>query len=315
MSRDPQDLLTRELFVRGVLPGLNGEAAARLLELLEPLEVPAGRLLFQLGDAPNRFYFVSSGEVVMESPDQPEWRFGPRSIVGIIDATLDRPHTRSARAARDSSLLVVRSSAWFDLLEDDPQLASGTTVSLARQVHGQWLERGGGLGEPSGEEPPAPPPTPLELYEKLLALRDAQLLRAAGLQATASLAEVAEELRLRADETLFEKGAGANTLYLLVHGRVQLSRQAPALSVVHRVGSLIGGPAALARELTDYEARALTPAVVLRISDEDYYDQAETHPELVRAALAYLLSAREALLRVDPPFAAAPRPASISPGA
>lgn len=298
MSRDPQDLLTRELFLRSALPDLTSDAAARLIELLEPLEAPAGTLLFQAGDASTRFYFVSAGEVVMESADQPELRFGPRSIVGIIDATLDRPHRRSARATRDSSLLVARSSAWFDLMEDDPQLSSGTTVSLARQVHAQWLERGG-LNEAVSDAPP-PPATPLELYEKLLALRDAQLLRAAGLQATASLAEVAEELRLEAGEALFEEG-GANRLYLLVHGAVEISRRAPPLTATHRAGSLIGGPAALAHELPDYSARALTAAVVLRISDDDYYDQAETHPELVRSALAYLLGVREALLQTPAP--------------
>jgi hypothetical protein len=63
---------------------------------------------------------------------------------------------------------------------------------------------------------------------------------------------------------------------------------------------LIGGPPALARELAPYRARCLVPSVLLRISAEDYYDQAETHPELIRAALAYLLSEREALLEARP---------------
>lgn len=302
-----KDFLSRELFLRAALPGLSGDATARLIEMLEPREVSAGSVLFEAGDAPTRYYFVVSGELVMDHPAQAEWRFGPRSIVGIIDATIDRPHVRRARAARDSSLLVARSSTWFDLLEDDPQLASGTTLSLARQIHSQWLSMGPRLGEPKLDEPPLPV-SPLALYERLLALRDAQLLRSAGLQATASLAEVADELRFAAGETVFAKGSGGNPLYLLVHGAVELSREQPTLSVYHGPGSVIGGPPALARTLSDYSARALTPCLVLRISDEDYYDQAEAHPELIRAALAYLLTVREAFLNVQPPRAPSERP-------
>lgn len=297
-----QALLSRELFVRSVLPGLTGDSTGRLIELLEARDVRAGAVLFERGEPSSRFYFVISGEVVMEHPEYPAWRFGPRSIVGIIDATLDRPYTRRARASQDSSLLVARTSAWFDLLEDDPGLSSGTTVSLARQIHSQWLTLGPRLGQLPVDDSP-PPAGPLELYEKLLALRDAQLLRTAGLQATASLAEVAEEQRLEAGETLFDTGSDPSTLYILAHGAVELSRQQPALTVIHGPGSLIGGPPALARALGEYSAHALRPSVVLRISDEDYYDQAETHPELIRAALAYLLSAREALLKVKPPRA------------
>jgi CRP-like cAMP-binding protein len=302
-----RDFLSRELFLRAALPGLSGDVTARLVEMLEPREVSAGTVLFEAGDAPTRYYFVISGEIVMDHPEQPEWRFGPRSIVGVIDATLDRPHVRRARASRDSSLLVARASTWFDLLEDDPQLATGTTLSLARQIHTQWLALGPKLGEPNLDEPP-PPPAPLALYERLLALRDTQLLRSAGLQATASLAEVADELRFAAGELLFDKGGGGNTLYLLVHGAVELSREMPTLSVFHNAGSVIGGPPALARALSEYRARALTPSLVLRISDEDYYDQAEAHPELIRAALAYLLTAREALLNVQPPRAPSEAP-------
>jgi CRP/FNR family cyclic AMP-dependent transcriptional regulator len=300
---NPSDFLARELFIRTVLPGIAGEAPARIVELLEPREVPERAVLFEAGEASTRFYFVVSGEIVMDDPGQKEWRFGPRSIVGIIDATLDRPHARRARASRDTSLLVARSSDWFDLLEDDPELASGTTVSLARQIHAQWLALGPSIGEARPQEGIPPPAAPLELYEKLLALRDAQLLNAAGLQATASLAEVADELRFEAGELLFDVGASAGTLYLLVHGVVELSRQNPELTVIHNAGSVIGGPPALAHELNEYRARARAPSVVLRISDEDYSDQAETHPELIRATLAYLVSAREAFIRLHPPRA------------
>jgi CRP-like cAMP-binding protein len=304
VSDTPSDYLNRELFLRAALPEVGGDAAARIAELLEPREVRAGTVLFEASEPSTRFYFVSSGEIVMEQPGQSDWRFGPRSIVGIIDATLARPHTRRARASQDSSLLVARSSAWFDLLEDDPEFASGATVSLARQIHAQWLGLGPKIQEPRGQELSPPPAAPLELYEKLLALRDSQLLRMAGLQATASLAEVAEELRFEAGETVFGADDGAGTLHLLVHGTVELTRQNPMLTVVQHGGSLLGGPAALARALNEYTARALTPSVVLRISDEDYYDQGETHPELIRAALAYLVSAREALMSLSPPSTA-----------
>jgi CRP-like cAMP-binding protein len=51
--------------------------------------------------------------------------------------------------------------------------------------------------------------------------------------------------------------------------------------------------------LPGYAARATTDAVVLRIAEQDFYDQAEEHGRLTRGTLSYLVSELEPLLQID----------------
>ncbi len=294
MTTSDGEQLARELFLRGSLPGLTGDSATRLAEVLRPVQARAGDVLLRAGEPADEFYFVVDGEVAMEAEGASPWLFGPRSIVGIIDAIIGRRRARSARATRRTRLLLARSSAWFELMDDDPRLARGATMALARQIHEQWLR----VTQPTSAGMLAPPAGPLPFYEKLLVLRDSALLSSAGLQASASLAMIASEVRLERGEVLFAPGTELDTLYFVAYGAVELTRAEPPFRTVHGSSELVGGPAALARALSHYEARALAPSVVLRISDEDYHDQAEAHPDLTRAALAYLVRTRERFLEL-----------------
>jgi CRP-like cAMP-binding protein len=284
--------LARELFLRAALPGLAGDSATRLAEVLRPVEAATDEVILRQGEPPEYFYFVVDGEIVMEAEGLKPWIFGPRSIVGVIDAIMGRKRPRAGRATRPSQLLMARSSDWFELLEDDPRLSRGSSLGLARQIHEQWLR----VGAPPPQGTLQPPAGPLPVYEKLLVLRDSALLSSAGLQATASLAVIATEIRLGTGETLFQLGAEVDTLHIVAYGAIELTRHDTSFRVIHGSGDLVGGPAALARALAQYEARALMPSLVLKISDDDYYDQAEAHPDLIRAALAYLVRTRERFL-------------------
>jgi CRP-like cAMP-binding protein len=55
----------------------------------------------------------------------------------------------------------------------------------------------------------------------------------------------------------------------------------------------VGGGAALGDCLLRQSARALTPAVVLRIREEDLYDVMEDHFELARSVMRYLSTEHE----------------------
>ena len=301
MTMTDHDHLARELFVRSTLLGLGGEAAARLAAALIPLPARAGDVLFEPGQRPERLFMVIEGELALELPGAEPWLFGPRSIVGIIDVMVDRPHVRRCVVRSDARLLVARANVWLDLIEDDGVLTRGAVKSTARSLHELWLELAAKL--------PVPllayvnlPPAPLPLYEKILILRDATLLRNAGMQGTASLALVAEELRVESGQVLFEQGGEKDTLYVVGAGTVELVHEARGVVSSYGPGSLLGGAAALAGELGAYSAHAIEPSTLLRIRDEDFFDQAEEHPDLGRAALSYLMLEREPLLLLRPPL-------------
>lgn len=300
-EHDDQLQLERELFVRAFMPDLHGMGAARLAAKLEAREVPEGELLFRQGEPPLEYFFIIEGRVVMEAEGLPPWVFGDRSLVGMVDMTAWRPHRRSCRTTAPTRLLVGRSADWRDLVDDDPFMGEGAIHNFALRVHELWSDMGHLL-------PPAPIAaaaslsSPLAMYEKALVLRDTPLLSRAHTQAIASLAQVAEELTFEAGEVLFTTGSAERALYAVASGVVVLRSLTER---VMRVGPLqfLAPAAALSGQLGAFSAQAESDVIVLRIREEDYYDQAEEHPELTRAAMAFAATELERLMDLDPPKA------------
>lgn len=293
--------LERELSVRALMPNMRGGGAARLAAMLEPLELPADSYLFHAGEPPERFFFVLDGHVTMEVEGQAPWTFGPRSLVGMTDMTMGRLHRRSARTTRPTRLLVGQSKQWMDLLDDDLLMAESAINAFSVMMHELWKAHGHLLPvQPVAFSQPVP--LPLSLYQKALVLRDTPLFQRAGTQAIASLAQVAGELEFEQGAQVFAEGEGGPTLYVVVSGVIELCFTGQREL---RVGPscVLSAAAALSGRLDQYSARAVTASVLLEIQTEDYYDQSEEHPELTRAAMAYLASERERLMDLVPPTA------------
>jgi CRP-like cAMP-binding protein len=288
--------LKREILLRSMFPSMPAAAHVRFIELLEDVEARPGELLFDVGEAPDFFLFLVEGKVAMEHPDEPPWEFAPLSVVGVIDAILERQRTRNCRALEPSRFLSLRASDWFDMLEDNGQIARGAIRNFATQLHARWRELAPRL-ERYSEPPPPLAQGPLETYDKILALRRASFLGSAGMQAIASLASVAEVVVVAAGQSLFEVGGHDEALYVLVRGAIELT--APGgFRFLHRRGDLVGAAAALCRALPGYAARAESDCTLLCIAEQDFYDQAEEHARLTRGTLRYLVSELESLLAV-----------------
>ena len=304
--------LKREILLRSMFPSMPVAAHLRFIELLEDVEAGPGQLVFDLGEAPDYFLFLTEGRVSMERPGDRPWEFAPLAVVGVIDAILERQRTRNCRALEASRFLSLRTTEWFNMLEDNGQIARGAIRNFATQLHARWRQLAPRL-ERHSEPPPPAPAAPLDTYDKILALRRASFLGSAGMQAIVSLATVAEPLMLAAGETLFEVGTADESLYVLVRGLVELS--APGgFGFQHRRGDVIGGAAAFCRALPGYAARASTESTVLRIAEQDFYDQAEEHTRLTRGTLKYLVTELEALLEADNAGAQKLAPTSVTPG-
>ncbi len=298
-EHEDQLQLERELFVRAFMPDLRGMGAARLAAQLAPREVPEGAYLFRQGEPPHEYFFILEGRVVMEAEGLPQWAFGDRSLVGMVDMTAWRPHRRDCRATEPTRLLVGQSADWRDLLDDDAFMGEGAIHNFALRVHELWTKMGHLLPpEPIGPAPSLSPP--LAMYEKALVLRDTPLLSRAHTQAIASLAQVAEELSFAAGEQVFTAGSAERALYAVANGVVLLRFSGDR---VMRVGPLqfLAPAAALSGQLGAFSAHAETDVIMLRIREEDYYDQAEEHPELTRAAMAFTATELERLMDLKPP--------------
>ncbi len=291
--------LERELFVRALMPTLRGDGAARLAALLELREVPAETLLFRRAEPAEQFFFIVEGQVVMEAEGLPTWTFGDRSLVGVLDMMAEHGHRRNCRTTRPSRLLAGNAAGWFELLDDDVMLGQDAIYNFAERVHELAVRLAPHLPPEPADAGPALA-TPLAIYDRTLALRDTPLLRRASTQATASLARLCDEAVLGPGGELFALDGAARALYAVASGVIQLTHRNGRRSRVGH-GCMLAPAAALSGQLADYSAHAETAAVVLRIREEDYYDQSDEHFDLTRAAIAYLAAEVERWLDVEPP--------------
>ena len=283
----------RELLLRSLFPTMPEAANLRFIDILEDLELPVGALAFAQGDTPDRFLFLTEGRVALETEGLPSIELSGFSVVGVVDAVLERPRLRACRALEPSKAFVIRAVDWFDLLEDNAEVARAAVKNFATRSYELWQQLVPRLPKKS-VPPPGIAPSKLENYDKILALRQASFLRRAGMQAIASLAAIAETITLDAGEPLFEVGNHGEDFFIVASGSLELAHTSGA-HFTHDTGDLVGGPAAFCNALPSFAARAQTSAVVLRISQQEFYDQAEEHGRLLRGILAFLASELESL--------------------
>ncbi|MEI9947592.1 MAG: cyclic nucleotide-binding domain-containing protein [Pseudomonadota bacterium] len=283
----------RELLLRSLFPTMPAAAHVRLIELLEDLDLATGELAFAQGDPPDHFLFLTEGRVALESDGMRSIEFSGFAVVGVVDAILERPRQRACRALEPSKALLIRSADWFDMLEDNAEIARSAIKTFAMQLHSLWQELAPRLPRHS-EPPPGIVPSALETYDKILALRQASFLRRAGMQAIASLAAIAETELLEVGQALFEVGNSGEDFYVVAAGLIELSH-ASGLRFLHDAGDVVGGPAAFCNALPSYAAVAAARSIVLCIPQQEFYDQAEEHGRLLRGTLAFLALELEAL--------------------
>jgi CRP-like cAMP-binding protein len=303
--------ITREIFILSFLgidsvQGAGGEAdmVSALSRQMKDVFLSAGDVLYREGDPSDHLFFVMSGELRTTREGAPPWSLGVRSIVGVIDAILERPHTRRAVAVVDSHLLRLPADVWFDLLEDNFEIARSGLRNLAGDLHALVQKRSsdGALADPPEVDgSPALPSEPMNLVERILALRRTAPFREAHMQAVTLLAESAEEMRFAGGDEVFDGAGGARAHYVVTAGEVQVRRMGSE-DAPRRFGAftLVCAAASLAGELPNYSARAAGPAIVLRLRIEDVFEVMEEHFDLVRATFMLLSTERERLLDKRP---------------
>jgi CRP-like cAMP-binding protein len=299
---DPRLVRTsRELFL-SVLTGGAGNLEPwvldRMTSVLDEEDVEAGKRLFAQGEQPEYIFFVRDGRIRLERDGSNPWIFEGRSVIGVFDALLDRPHTRTATAESNQHLLKLRTEDWLDLLEDSFGLAraalanSVSTVAAleARQWASQAQPRGPAVVLAPSVEPP------VAFVERVAILAETPLVRAAGIQVLVELAESLEELTFQPGDPLFQRGESHGRAHLVLQGEVVAQRSNPDLQVLFGPGSFVGGAASLGDSIDAWQARAATYTRVLSMRLEDWLDLMEEHFDLVRSALSALALSREAIL-------------------
>jgi CRP-like cAMP-binding protein len=295
--------VSRELFLAAFGAELGRMVPAtidRLTWLLEEEDVLSGETLFAEGEAPECFYFLREGRIqLVREGSAPRTAKGP-AVVGMSDALLDRPRSRTAIVLADTRIMRVRIDDWVELLDDSFELTRASILSSARRVallEEQLLDMGivpwttsGGVSQAAGPR--------LGVIERLAALMDALPLRQAGVQTLSDLALVADELTFEPGDVLFDRGAKRDRVFLVVQGEVAATRRPSDVEWTFGPGHIVCGAAALSDVSCAWGASAKSRVRALAFRTEDWFDLMEEHFDLVRSALAGLVLERERLLEL-----------------
>jgi CRP-like cAMP-binding protein len=299
---DPRLLRTSHELFLSVLTGGAGVPETwvldRMTSVIEEEDVEPGKRLFARGEQPEFIFFVRDGRVRLERDGSNAWTFEGRSVIGVFDALLERPHPRTAVAETKLHLLKLRTEHWLALLEDSFGLARAalhnSVATVAALEERLWASQSQPIGAVAFRTPEVE--GPLAFIERVAILAETPLVRGAGIQVLVELAESVEELTFKPGDTLFKRDDAAKGSLLVLQGDVVAERIDPHLEVLFGPGSLVGGVASLGDPIAAWQARATTPVRALSMRIEDWFDLMEEHFDLVRSALSALALRREAIL-------------------
>jgi len=287
----------RLLFLRSLSPTRpNGPEAVQMAGAMRDLHFRTGQQLFAIGERSHDVFFVVKGTVRMTAPGSAPWDFEAPAVIGALDAFASRPRTRTGVATSDTHALALAHTDWLSVMEEHFDFARESLMriysGLARMRLG--LEGDGGFPEPALSTGTLAPR--LSLFEKTVALRRLPTFRAAGVQATLRLAELASPHPLAPGDTLYREGEACETLDAVLGGVVEIERVDPPIRAAFGPGSLVGGSAAIGTPESPFTARAREASLLLRLRKDDVLDVMEDHFALTRSIMSSVNAERSELM-------------------
>jgi CRP-like cAMP-binding protein len=299
VSSEPTSIrVEHELFIRSFF---NTQPPKRVMHQfaasLQDAYYDAGETLFEEGQDPTYMYFVVEGAVVLKTEGKDPWEYGPSSVVGILDANLGRPYSRTARVLEDTHVLVIATSDYHDIMEDNFDFARAVLLDVFRMVHQLALRL------PPNEVFPRSPLQRLERpwlsvrrlneIQRLMILRATEFAQNAPIQPLVVLANAAVERRLSRGRTLMRRQDPMTHLWFVGEGRLRVEHDAPPIDGVFEAGSLVLGAAAISDDPAPYDVTADRPTLVVGVPYELMWDMMEDHFRLARCAFAMVARENE----------------------
>jgi len=307
---DDSSDLERALWVRTLLgEGEELSESTALARRMRKSLLERGRYLYRQGSSSDTVYFIVSGSVALVHDGVKTREFGERSVLGLIDSSLNRLHAFDALAHEDSVVLELDIEDWFEFLEDNFELTCRILLRLANALPPTsppkpdlsrptafLRKRRSRTGEQVEDHRASLGPTlGLSFVERLAVLRACPPLAQARIQALARLAHFAEMVSLGQGEArTLEPGA----LYLVETGRVLSTTRESEGNVWHdetRPGGAIAGVGLLQAGRFETEVSALEPSTLFRISRERLFDVMEDHFSVATSLFAYTAAELEAV--------------------
>lgn len=231
--------LSAELRQLTVFQHLRDEQIFRLARFARTEKIARGEYLFRDGDRSMNFYVVQEGEfeIRKETPVGPHVfaRIGPDCILGEMNF-LDRTYrSTDALAALDSICYTFAFSSLDQISEQDRETAAGlhwafwksltTKVRMANEQLRRFFPAASSGARAKGPAGSTPETVEGESAKKM------DLFEERGLSAAEMklLATFSEEERFRGGAALFREGDAGEKLYIVMDGRVRISKFIPGV--------------------------------------------------------------------------------------
>ncbi len=148
VSDEPLDLVEKVLVLRtsSGLTEANVNALAVMGRQMEEVRVKAGTRFWNIGDPAERVLFIVKGSVRCEAANGREFRYGPGTGAGGVEALANKPRWYAVTAETDVVGLMGHSDQLMDLFENQFRMAMDFMSMLARSEIG-LLARRAALGQ------------------------------------------------------------------------------------------------------------------------------------------------------------------------
>jgi len=258
------------------------EHLARLAECVDELKVPRDAYVLHQGEVSSNAFLIEKGGMRIQRATP----YGQYAIAILArgelfgEASFIDAHPRSGDAytTSDSTLLALTYERLAPRLDDDPLFATAlywtfwrslsTKLRRTNEKLGRFFAQGGPT--PAAESGPTRPPSGnfrIDLRTK----RDLFLEQKLSPLEINLLSSLSKERKLRPGEMLFTEGDPGDAMYVVLDGKVRISKVIPgageeALAILER-GDYFGEMALIDRQPRSADAKAhdASGAVVLRI--------------------------------------------------
>jgi CRP-like cAMP-binding protein len=263
----------------GILDGLDDEGALLLAEYSKLSSFEAGAEVTSASAEAESVHIVLDGRLLVPRPDGSNVVIDRGRGVGVIGVLANTGKGLGSFADQPTRTLEISKDAFLAALEESFSIARNVLKVFAAML----LDARGPLPSPAEAAPPTSAlesrTEPRTLVERVMELSRTGLFVNANIDPIFDLARAMRQLRLPEGHVLFRRGEPPRSSFRILSGQVRCTA-ADGRSVDITAEYMLGGVAAMAGRMHEFDARTLTEVVAYEIQFEDFLVILEAHPEL-----------------------------------
>ncbi|MEZ4649648.1 MAG: cyclic nucleotide-binding domain-containing protein [Candidatus Eisenbacteria bacterium] len=250
----------------------------------------SGETLIGSGEGKDLAYLIVDGSVRVEGRGPEPASVQGGGSVGFISLLAGQELEQHCVAESDVAALELERDIFWDILEDRFAIFVPTMREVASEllVYRQMITDGtvlSGVVDP----PSIPADRPIELVERLIAMRGTGVFKRASLDAIIEFSRTLEECRIPAGTVLWRAWEPSGFAHFVIRGSVHC-RLPDGRVFRSTVGYPVGNLESQAREPRWYTATAETDLVTFRSESNAYLDILEDHFDMAEEFLTTLAS-------------------------